>query len=62
MPVVDSRKLNEILESIAKMMGYNMHRPFISYGKFFKTESAMLSYNKLMEVLVDGMNPRKGVD
>lgn len=60
MLAVEPRKLNEIPESIVKTMGYNTHRPFIGYGKFFKTESAVLSYDRLMEVL-EGMNPRKGV-
>jgi hypothetical protein len=61
MLAVNPRKLDEILESIVKTMGYNTHRPFIGYGKFSKTKSAVLSYDRLMEVLVDGMNPRKGL-
>ena len=61
MLAVDPRKLDEIPESIVEMMGYNTHRPFIGYGKFFKTKSVVLSYDKLMEVLVGGMNPRKEV-
>ena len=61
MLAVDPRKLDEIPESIVKMMGYNTHRPSIGHGKFFKTKSIVLSYDKQMEVLVGGMNPRKEV-
>jgi hypothetical protein len=61
MLVVNPRKLDEILEGIVKTMGYNTYRPFIGYGKFSKTKSAVLSYDRLMEVLVDGMNPRNGL-
>jgi hypothetical protein len=61
MLAMNPRKLDEILESIVETMGYSAHRPFIGHGKFSKTESAVLSYDRLMEVLVDGMNPRKGL-